>query len=270
MLTTSPSSGLEGMVAGESAICSIDEEKSELRYRGYLAEELSEHATFEEVAYLLIKGELPSSQTLEAWKDELVKESILPELIFQWAKLLPPSVHPMDTLRTGVSMLGMIDPEATNLSYDANIQKTIKLLAQAPLLVSIASRPNETTHPVQLIRSQSFAENLLYFLTGDRDPAHAKELDVSLILYAEHELNASTFAARVTASTLADLYGAVMAAIAALKGPLHGGANEAVAQMLTTIGDPGKARDWVLSVLQNKQRIMGFGKNGSRFGQTRS
>lgn len=270
MLTTSPSSGLEGMVAGESAICSIDEEKSELRYRGYLAKELSEHATFEEVAYLLIKGELPSSQTLEAWKDELVKASILPELIFQWAKLLPPGVHPMDTLRTGVSMLGMIDPEATNLSYDANIQKTIKLLAQVPLLVSIASRPNETTHPVQLIRSQSFAENLLYFLTGDRDPAHAKELDVSLILYAEHELNASTFAARVTASTLADLYGAVMAAIAALKGPLHGGANEAVAQMLTTIGDHGKAKDWVLSVLQNKQRIMGFGHRVLKHGDPRS
>lgn len=270
MPTVSQTSGLEGMIAGESAICSIDEEKSELRYRGYLAEELAERATFEEVAYLLIKGELPSPQTLEAWKDDLVKASILPELIFQWAKWLPADAHPMDTLRTGVSVLGMVDPEATNPSYEANIRKTIKLLGQAPLLVAIASHLNEHTHPFQLIRRQSLAENLLCFLTGDPDPAHARELDISLILYAEHELNASTFAARVTASTLADMYGAVMAAIAALKGPLHGGANEAVAQMLTMIGDPGKAKDWVLAALKNKHRIMGFGHRVLKHGDPRS
>ncbi|MEC4673849.1 MAG: citrate/2-methylcitrate synthase [Nitrospirota bacterium] len=270
MLMTSQNSGLEGMVAGESAICSIDEEKSELLYRGYLAEELSEHATFEEVAYLLLKGELPSSQALEEWKEELFKASILPDLIFQLSKMLPQDAHPMDTLRTGVSLLGMVDPEATNSSYDANIQKTIKLLAQGPLLVSMASRLNEQKHPFQLIKNQSFAENLLFFLTGDREAAHARELDISLILYAEHELNASTFTARVTASTLADLYGAVMAAIAALKGPLHGGANEAVAQMLTRIGNPGKAKDWVLSALKSKQRIMGFGHRVLKHGDPRS
>ena len=111
MLTTSPSSGLEGMVAGESAICSIDEEKSELRYRGYMAEELSEGATYEEVAYLLLKGDLPSSQALEVWKDELVQASILPALIFQWSGMVPPNAHPMDILRTGVSLLGMVDLE---------------------------------------------------------------------------------------------------------------------------------------------------------------
>ncbi len=271
MLAESHSSGLEGMVAGESAICLIDEEKSELRYRGYLAEELSEHATYEEVAYLLLKGELPSSQALEVWKDELVQASILPALIFQWSGMVPPNAHPMDILRTGVSLLGMVDLEATKSSYEANIQKAIKLLAQTPLLVAIASRPNEKkTHPFQLIRSQSFAENLLYFLTGDRDAVHAKELDISLILYAEHELNASTFAARVTASTLADMYGAVMSGIAALKGPLHGGANEAVAQMLTSIGEPEKAKDWVLSLLRNKQRIMGFGHRVLKHGDPRS
>jgi len=269
MPTASLSSGLEGMVAGESAICSIDEEKSELRYRGYMAEELSERATYEEVAYLLIKGELPSSQALEVWKDELVQASILPALIFQWSGMVPPNAHPMDILRTGISLLGMVDLEATNPSHEANLQKAITLLAQTPLLVDIASRPNEKTYPVQLIRNRSFAENLLYFLTGDRDPAHAKELDISLILYAEHELNASTFAARVTASTLADMYGAVMAGIAALKGPLHGGANEAVAQMLTSIGEPEKAKDWVLSLLRNKQLIMGFGHRVLKHGDPR-
>ena len=270
MLTASQNSGLEGTVAGESAICSINAEKSELRYRGYLAEELSEHATFEEVAYLLIKGELPSSQALEEWKDELVKSSLLPELIFQWSKILPLDAHPMDTLRTGVSLLGLVDPKANDSSHDANVQKTVKLLGQVPLLVSIASRPNDRKHPVQLNRDRSFAENLLMSLTGDHDAEHARELDISLILYAEHELNASTFSARVTASTLADMYGAITAAIATLKGPLHGGANEAVAQMLTDIGDIKKAKDWVLSSLKKKQRIMGFGHRVLKNGDPRS
>ena len=270
MFMTAHTSGLEGMVAGESAICSIDQEKGELRYRGYAAEDLSEQGTFEEVAHLLIKGELPSKQALREWKDELVAASVLPELLFQWARVLPPHAHPMDILRTGVSMLGMVDPNATDSSYEANIRKAISLLAQTPLLVAIATHPNENTHPLQLIRSHSFAENLLNFLTGNRDPHHAKELDISLILYAEHELNASTFAARVTASTMADLYGAVTAAIAALKGPLHGGANEAVARMLMNIGDPGKAKEWVLSALKNKQRVMGFGHRVLKNGDPRS
>ena len=270
MVMTTHTSGLEGTLAGESTICAIDEEKSELSYRGYSAEHLSEHATFEEVAYLLIEGELPTRQALKEWKDKLVKASVLPELIFQWARLLPTDSHPMDILRTGVSLLGMVDPHATDSSYEANIRKATTLLAQMPLLVDISTHPDKNRHPFHVISGQSFAGTLLNVLTGDRDPAHAKELDISLILYAEHELNASTFAARVTASTLTDMYGAVMAAIAALKGPLHGGANEAVAHMLTTIGEPGKAREWVLSALENKHRVMGFGHRVLKHGDPRS
>jgi 2-methylcitrate synthase len=251
--------GLDGMVVGESAICQIDETAGSLRYRGYAIEDLAEQATFEEVAFLLLHGDLPSSRELQAWQVELAHAGSLSTIMRQFLKTVPSSAHLMDVLRTGVSFLGMIDSEAQDVSHEANLRKAIRLLAGMPLLLSWAVRTRYDHPPLHASATKSFAENLLYLLTGSLRVDHAKELEVSLNLYAEHELNASTFAGRVTASTLADLYGAVTAAIATLKGPLHGGANEAVAEMFHAIQNPEKAKAWIQSQLAGKERIMGFG-----------
>lgn len=251
--------GLDGVVVGESAICQIDETRGSLRYRGYAIEDLAEQVTFEEVAFLLLHGELPSSGELQAWQNELAHAGSLPTLVRQFLETVPPSAHLMDVLRTGVSFLGMIDPEAQDVSHEANLRKAIRLLARVPLLLSWAVRGRWDRPLPQGSPRRSFAENLLCLMTGSLRADHAKELDVSLNLYAEHEFNASTFAARVAASTLADLYGAITAAIATLKGPLHGGANEAVAEMFHAIRKPEKAKPWVQSKLTGKERVMGFG-----------
>ena len=254
-----PNSGLDGMVVGESAICQIDETSGSLRYRGYLIEDLAEQATFEEVAFLLLHGHLPTFRELQGWQIELADAGSLSTVMRQFLKTVPSSAHLMDVLRTGVSFLGMLDSEAQDVSHEANLRKAIRLLAGMPLLLSWAVRTRYEHPPLHPSATTSFAANLLYLLTGSLRIDHAKELEVSLNLYAEHELNASTFAARVTASTLADLYGAVTAAVATLKGPLHGGANEAVAEMFHTIQKPEKAKAWIQSKLTGKDRIMGFG-----------
>lgn len=251
--------GLDGVVVEDSAICQIDETAGSLRYRGYSIEDLAEQATFEEVAYLLLYGELPSSRELDVWQVELAHAGSLSTVMRQFLKTVPSSAHLMDVLRTGVSFLGMIDPEAQDVSHEANLRKAIRLLAGMPLLLSWAVRTRYDNPPLHRSGNKSFAENLLYLVTGSLRVDHAKELEVSLNLYAEHELNASTFAGRVTASTLADLYGAVTAAIATLKGPLHGGANEAVAEMFQAIQRPEKAKAWIQSKLAGKERVMGFG-----------
>jgi 2-methylcitrate synthase/citrate synthase II len=247
------------VIVGESAICQIDETTGSLRYRGYSIEDLAEQATFEEVAFLLLHGELPSVGELHSWQAELSHSASLPILVRQFLEFIPSSAHLMDVLRTGVSFLGMVDPEAQDVSHEANLRKAIRLLARMPLLLSWTVR-TRYDHPLLQMRSiSSIAENLLYLITGRLRVDHAKELEVSLNLYAEHELNASTFAGRVTASTLTDLYGAVTAAIATLKGPLHGGANEAVAEMFHDIRKPEKAKAWVQAKLSGKERVMGFG-----------
>jgi 2-methylcitrate synthase/citrate synthase II len=254
-----PKPGLNGMVVGESAICQIDETTGSLRYRGYLIEELAEQATFEEVAYLLLYEQLPSSIELQSWRAELEHVKQLTSLLRQFLQTIPSSAHLMDVLRTAVSFLGMTDPDNNNPSHEANIRKATSLIAKIPLLISWAIQARYDHSPRQPLSQCSFAENLLYLITGTMDSDKAKELEISLNLYAEHELNASTFAARVTASTLADLYGAVAVAIATLKGPLHGGANEAVAVMFQAIGEPEKAKAWIHSRLTGKELIMGFG-----------
>jgi 2-methylcitrate synthase len=259
MQTVLHNPGLDGAVVGESAICQIDETTGSLRYRGYAIEDLAEQATFEEVTFLLLHGELPSSGELQSWQVELDHAGSLSTLVRKFLETVPPSAHLMDVLRTGVSFLGMLDPEAQNVSHEANLRKAIRLLARVPLLLSWAVRGRWDRPLPQGSQRRSFAENLLYLLTGNLRSDHAKELEVSLNLYAEHELNASTFAGRVTASTLADLYGAVTAAIATLKGPLHGGANEAVAEMFHAIREPNKAKAWVQTKLAGKERVMGFG-----------
>src|SRR3989449_3055042 len=264
------SPGLEGVIAGESALCEVDEGAAGLRYRGYAIGDLAEHATFEEVAYLLLFGKLPTRKELVDFTAQLHTQWPLPGPVEAFIGVVPPSAHPMDILRTGVSLLGMTDPDAADNSREARLRKSVRLLAQVPILIANAHRLAHAKRQVQPCPDQSFAENLLYLLADrhrdEQARAMARVLDVSLILYAEHEFNASTFAARVAASTLTDLHAAVTAAIAALKGPLHGGANEAVAAMLLEIKSRDRAERWVRDALAQKRRVMGFGHRVPRQG----
>ena len=271
---TAYSPGLEGVIAGETALCQLDEGESGLRYRGYAIGDLAEQATFEEVAYLLLFGKLPTRKELEDFSERLHTQGSLPYPVEAFIGVVPPSAHPMDLLRTGVSLLGMTDPDAGDNSHDANLRKSVRLLAQVPFLIASAYCLAHAKRPGRPRPDFGFAENLLYLLTdrhGDETAnAMARVLDVSLILYAEHEFNTSTFAARVAASTLTDLHAAVTAAIATLKGPLHGGANEAVAAMLLEIKSRDRAEKWVRDALAQKQRVMGFGHRVLRKGDVRS
>ena len=272
MPTYSP--GLEGVIGGESALCQIDEGEAGLRYRGYAVSDLAERATFEEVAYLLLRGKLPTRQELDDFSAQLRTQWALPGPVEAFIGVVPPRAHPMDVLRTGVSLLGMTDPDASDVSHDANVRKAIRLMAQIPVMISTAYRLAHGKRPTQPKGGLSFAENLLYVLTdqhgNETARAMARALDVSLILYAEHELNASTFAARVTASTLTDMHAAVTAAVGTLKGPLHGGANEAVADMLLEIKTRNRAEGWVREALASKRRVMGFGHRVLKKGDARS
>lgn len=268
------SPGLDGVLAGETALCHVDEGEGGLRYRGYAISDLADKATFEEVAYLLLFGKLPTQKELQEFATQLTAHSVLPRSVEAFLGVVPPAAHPMDILRTSVSLLGMTDPDASDNTHEANIRKAVRLLAQIPLVIATAHR---LANGKPLVRPQadlSFAENLLYLLTDrrgdDRAKAMARVLDVSLTLYAEHEFNASTFSARVTASTMTDLHSAITAAIGTLKGPLHGGANEAVAEMFLEIKSRERAERWVREALANKRRIMGFGHRVLKAGDARS
>ena len=268
------SPGLEGVIAGESALCLVDEGEAGLLYRGYGIADLADHSTFEEVAYLLLFGHLPTPQEMKAFAVQMTEQSLLPRPVEAFLDVVPKGSHPMDVLRTGMSILGMTDPEAGDNSAEAKVRKSVRLLAQIPLFISAADRFDRGAPLLPRHSDLSFAENLLYLLTGqkgdDRAKAMARVLDVSLILYAEHEFNASTFSARVTASTMTDLHSAITSAIGTLKGPLHGGANEAVAEMFLDIKEPDRADRWVRGALANKRRIMGFGHRVLKKGDTRS
>jgi 2-methylcitrate synthase len=268
------SPGLEGVFAGESALCQVDEGESGLRYRGYAIEDLANRAGFEEGAYLLLFGTLPTRTELDRFNEQIVGESVLPDPVQALLRDVPPGAHPMDILRTGVSVLGMTDPDAADHSHEANLRKAIRLLAQIPLVIASAYRRARGKPMVWPKPGLTVADNLLWLLTdrhGDEtSKAMGQLLNVSLILYAEHEFNASTFAARVTASTMTDLHSAIIAAIGTLKGPLHGGANEAVAAMFCEIGSRGRAERWVRDALATKRRVMGFGHRVLKKGDSRS
>jgi 2-methylcitrate synthase/citrate synthase II len=268
------SPGLEGVIAGESALCLVDEGEAGLRYRGYAIGDLAEQSSFEEVAYLLLFGRLPAKQDLKEFTELLVRCRPLPEAIRRFMELVRPDMHPMDVLRTGISLLGLTDPDAQDGSHEANLRKSVRLLSQIPPLIAEIHRARTGKPSMSQDPGLTFAQSLLCLLTGrgkdDMAGAMAEALNASLILYAEHEFNASTFAARVTASTLADLHGAITTAVAALKGPLHGGANEAVASMLREIGSPDRAETWVREALARKRRVMGFGHRVLRKGDARS
>ncbi len=251
--------GLEGVVAGETAICSVRPE-GELIYRGYDVHDLAEQATFEEVAWLVLHGRLPDRAEFQAFDQELRSQRVLPPGVVECLESLPAEAVPMDALRTAVSALALHDPDARDDSRDANLRKATRLLARLATVVAALHRLSQGLEVVAPDPALNHAANFLYMLRGERsDEFEARVLEVTLILYMEHEFNASTFTARVIASTLSDLYGAVVGAIAALKGPLHGGANEKAMDVILEIGEPSRAAAWVEESLRQKKRVMGFG-----------
>ncbi|QBS38063.1 citrate synthase [Thermaerobacter sp. FW80] len=252
--------GLEDVVAGTSEICFIDGKEGRLLYRGYDVRDLAEHATFEEVVYLLWHGRLPNRAELDAFVQQLRSQQALPGQVLELIRHIPPATHPMAALRTAVSFLGTLDPEQDDQSREANLRRATRLVAQFPTLVAAIERVRQGKEPVAPRRDLSLAANFLYMLRGEEpSPLHAEVMNVALVLHADHELNASTFAARVVAATLSDMYSAITAALGALKGPLHGGANEQVMRTLLEIGSPERAEAWVKHALAQRRRIMGFG-----------
>jgi 2-methylcitrate synthase/citrate synthase II len=262
------SPGLEGVIAGETAISTVT---AGLQYRGYSIEDLADHSTFEEVAHLLLHGELPTPSQLSAFRDRLASGASIAPAIFEFLAKIPQGVPMMDILRTGASAVAHWDPDATENSHAANLRKAERLLTQLPIVMAGRYRLAKGQKPVGYNRKLSLAGNILWMLF-EKPPSErlTKAMDVSLILYAEHEYNASTFAARVVSSTLSDLHSSVTAAIGALKGPLHGGANEAVMKVLEEVGTADKAEAWIRAALAQKRRIMGFGHRVYKTGDPRA
>jgi 2-methylcitrate synthase/citrate synthase II len=263
------SPGLAGVIAGESAICYVDEHAG-LRYRGYDVHDLCDRATFEQVAYLLIHGDLPDITHLRNFRDELVQHGALPRDVVDIIRLLPRHTHPMDAMRTGVSALASYDPELNDHSPEANRRKSVRLIAKMNTLAATAYRVFHGQAPLEPKYELSHAANFLYMLTGQVPPDYkAKAIDTLYILYAEHEFNASTFASRVVVSTMADIYGGITAALGALKGPLHGGANEEAMHEIEAIGSPAGVGAWVKEKLGHKAKVMGFGHRVYKTGDSR-
>ncbi|MTH52875.1 citrate synthase [Bacillus mangrovi] len=262
--------GLEGVVATTSAVSSIIDDT--LTYAGYNIDDLADHASFEEVIYLLWHGKLPTEDQLRDIKDQLADNSRIPnEIVEHFKQYNVSEVHPMAAIRTAVSMLGLFDPEADDMSPDANYRKAICLQAKLPTLVTAFSRIRKGLEPVEPRSDYGIAANFLYTLTGEEPSSVAVEaFNKALVLHADHELNASTFTARVCVATLSDIYSGVTAAIGALKGPLHGGANEAVMKMLNEIGDVENAESYIQAKLSRKEKIMGFGHRVYRNGDPRA
>jgi citrate synthase len=253
--------GLEGIVAANSGICWIDGEAGVLAYRGIDIHELAAHSTFEETTYLLWFGKLPSRSELASFTKSLSDARHLDPKIIELLGSFPKTGTPMEVLRTAVSALSFYDVDEKDDLHDANVRKSYRLTAQVAMVVAIYDRIRKGLPVVEADKSLTHAGNFLWMLTGEKPSATAtKALDVALILHADHELNASTFAARVIAATLSDIHSAVTGAIGALKGPLHGGANEAVMRMLFAIDKAGvDPVDYVMNMLAQKKKISGFG-----------
>jgi citrate synthase len=262
--------GLEGIVATTSAISSIIDDT--LTYVGYNIDDLADHASFEEVIYLLWHQKLPNKEELASLKKELAENAALPQEVINHFKTYPiGKVHPMAALRTAVSLLGLYDDEADNMDADVNYHKAVRLQAKMPTIVTAFSRIRKGLEPIAPKTDLGFAANFLYMLTGEEPSEVAIEaFNKALVLHADHELNASTFTARVCVATLSDVYSGVTAAIGALKGPLHGGANEAVMKMLSEIGEVENAESYIREKLANKEKIMGFGHRVYRQGDPRA
>jgi 2-methylcitrate synthase len=252
--------GLEGIVAAQSSICTVDGQAGRLIYYGYDIQDLAANSTFEEVTYLLWFGDLPTRPQLEKFTAELAADRTLPDKAVDLLRSIPSGANSMDLLRTMVSALGLFDPEANDPSREANVRKALRLQGQIATLVAALQRIQQGKDLVPSDPKLSHAADFLYMLTGETPRAETAHIfDVALILHADHELNASTFAARVTAATLSDFYSAITSAVGTLKGPLHGGANEAVMKMLLKIGGPDDVEPYISAELNAKRRIPGFG-----------
>jgi citrate synthase len=267
--------GLAGQTVGDTSICAVTQ--TQLMYRGYEIADLAAHATFEEVAFLLLVGHKPSEHELRDFKDELVSMRPIPDgLTDLLRKIARTDAHPMSLLRTAVSYLSHYDADCEDNSPDAELRKAKRLLAQIPTIIGTMQMIRDGKEPVHPDPNLNHAANLLWMITGKRPPdLHAKVMDVSLILYAEHDFNASTFACRVIASTEADMHSAVCGGIGALKGPLHGGANEAAMDMIKEIDQyirsgRGSVEDFMRDAFAAKRKLMGFGHRVYKHGDHRA
>jgi 2-methylcitrate synthase/citrate synthase II len=263
--------GLEGVIASESAIANIEGEGGAggLEYRGYRIEDLAGHVSYEETAFLLLHGDLPTKSQLAEFDARLRKGRAIPEPLIALYRQIPRSVHPMDVLRSSVSVLAHFDPDndAPPTDHAANVRKSERLVAQMATAVAFRERISKGLPLIEPRADLDHAANFLNMVNGKvPSPTMREAFDLSMVLYTEHELNASTFSARVTVSTLSDLYSGIVAAIGTLKGPLHGGANEEAWKLLERVGSPDNAEHWIEDALARKERIMGFGhrvyKNG--------
>lgn len=262
--------GLEGIIAAESKISSIIDDN--LTYVGYSIDDLAENSSFEEVVYLLWHQRLPKQDELEELKKQLAENAEIPQQIIDLFKTMPlDKVHPMAALRTAVSLLSFFDEEADVMSEEANYRKAIRLQAKIGTIVAAFARLRKGLEPVAPKPELGYAANFLYMLHG-REPEQieVEAFNKALVLHADHELNASTFTARVCVATLSDVYSGITAAIGALKGPLHGGANEQVMKMLTEIGSIENVEPYIMNKLKNKEKIMGFGHRVYRKGDPRA
>ena len=252
--------GLRGVLVADTAISLIDGAKGELSYRGFDIHDLAAYATDEEVAYLLLYGILPTAVQLEEFSKTLAAERMLPASIIDVLKKLPNTASPMDVLQATVSLLAGFDPERQNDSKEANLKRATRLIAAIPTVVAAWDRIRKNLSPIEPDPKLSRAANFLYMLKGQvPDEEIAKDFDTALVLHAEHSFNASTFAARVVASTRAHMYAAVSAAVGSLSGELHGGANMQTMRNLVEIGDPANVEAWVKAKFDNHERVMGMG-----------
>ena len=267
--------GLNGVVADYTAVSKVNPETNSLLYRGYPVQELAEHCTFEEVAYLLWNGELPNDEQLAEFRGGCMENRDIDEELIQVINFMPKDCHPMDMLRTAVSYLGAEDPEkfTTDSAHLQSIGR--KLLAKLPTIVATDIRRRQGKDYIAPSKEKGFSENFLWMVFGDEEnspaniPSDIEAFEKTMILYAEHSFNASTFTARTIASTMSDGWSAITGAIGALKGPLHGGANEFVMHHMEEIGDPAKAEQWCLDKLKNKELVMGFGHRVYKNGDSR-
>jgi len=262
--------GLLGIVVDETTISQVMPEINSLTYRGYAVQDLSEMCSFEEVAYLILNGDLPNSIQLNKFEKEERENRNISINLREIIKHMPKKAHPMDVVRTVVSVMGLEDKETMDNSPKANMRKTMRILAKTPTAIAAFFRVRKGKKVIKPKKDLSFSENFFYMCFGKVPQKElVKAFDVSLILYAEHSFNVSTFTARTITSSLSDMHGAITGAIASLKGPLHGGANEEVMNMIKKIKTPNKAKNWLLNTLNKKQVVMGFGHRVYKSGDSR-
>ena len=262
--------GLLGIVVDETEVSKVMPEINSLTYRGYAAQDLCEYCRFEEVAYLILNKDLPNSIELRQFEKEEKNNRELTKNLYEIIKHMPKKSHPMDVARTAVSVMGLEDKETIDSSLDANMRKALRIFAKTPTALAAFYRIRKGKKIIKPKKDLSFSENFFYMCFGKVPRKEiVKAFDVSLILYAEHSFNVSTFTARTITSSLSDIHGAITGAIASLKGPLHGGANEEVMHMMNKIKKPENALKWINNALKNKEVVMGFGHRVYKSGDSR-